>query len=132
MHGMTKSDMKTKILMILSVAYLSTQGVLFTFLPQEVNAHFGQSTAGVGLLISQTLGAALLAFALLNWMTRSNILGGIYGKPLMMANFLFFFASGMSYLKAADSPVVWVMAAISMAFGFSFGYVAFTHPFKTS
>ncbi|MEP2276852.1 MAG: hypothetical protein ABJH98_15455 [Reichenbachiella sp.] len=124
--------MKTKVLMIFSVVYLVVQGLILTFLPQEVHAYFNISVNGIGILISQTLGAALLAFALLNWMTRSNILGGIYGKPLMMANFLFFFASGMSYLKAADGYFIWVMAGLSMAFGFSFGYVAFTHPFKNS
>lgn len=118
--------------MVLSVVYLAVQGLLLTFLPQEVNYYFKITVEGVAVLISQTLGAALLAFALLNWMTRANILGGIYGKPLMMANFLFFFASGMSYLKAADSTIVWTLAGMSMAFGFSFGYVAFTHPFKTS
>lgn len=122
--------MNTKILMILSVVYLAIQGIALTFLPQEVNTYFAINSEGVAVLVSQTLGAALLAFALLNWMTRSNILGGIYGKPLMMANFLFFFASGMSYLKAADSPIIWTLASISMLFGFSFGYVAFTHPFK--
>lgn len=122
--------MNTKILMILSVVYLTTQGLLLTFLPQEVNSYFSINSEGVAVLISQTLGAALLAFALLNWMTRNNILSGIYGKPLTMANFLFFFASGMSYLKAADSPALWTLASISMAFGFCFGYIAFTHPFK--
>lgn len=122
--------MNTKILMILSVVYLAIQGIALTFLPQEVNTYFNINSEGMAVLISQTLGAALLAFALLNWMTRSNILGGIYGKPLMMANFLFFFASGMSYLKAADNSFTWSIAGISMLLGFSFGYVAFTHPFK--
>lgn len=123
--------MNTKALMIASVIYLAVQGILFTFLPQEINAYFGISPNDMSVLIAQTLGAALLALAMLNWMTRSNILGGIYGKPLMMANFLFFFASGMSYLKGADSELIWAMAGISMAFGLTFGYVAFTHPFKT-
>ncbi|MEP3389567.1 MAG: hypothetical protein ABJO02_15350 [Reichenbachiella sp.] len=122
--------MNTKILMVLSVVYLATQGIVLTFLPQEVNTYFNINSEVMAVLISQTLGAALLAFALLNWMTRSNILGGIYGKPLMMANFLFFFASGMSYLKAADNPFIWSFATISMLLGFSFGYVTFTHPFK--
>ncbi|WP_420580409.1 hypothetical protein [Reichenbachiella sp.] len=122
--------MNTKTLMTLTAIYLAVQGLLLTFLPQEVNAYFGLSAKGMSVLISQTLGAALLAFAMLNWMTRNNILGGIYGKPLMMANFLFFFASGMSYLKGANSELIWVLAGVSLFIGLSFGYVAFTHPFK--
>lgn len=122
--------MNTKILMILSVAYFATIGLLLTFIPQELNAYLNISAGPVSVLISQTLGAALLAFALLNWMTRGNILGGIYGKPLMMANFLFFFASAMTYLKSGESPLIWLLAGICTALGLSFGYIAFTHPFK--
>ncbi|WP_422361011.1 hypothetical protein [Reichenbachiella sp.] len=122
--------MNAKTLMILSVIYLATQGLFLTFLPQEVNAYFDINPEGMTVLISQTLGAALLAFSMLNWMTRNNILGGIYGKPLMMANFLFFFTSGMSYLKGANSELIWAMAGVSLVIGLTFGYVAFTHPFK--
>lgn len=124
--------MNTKLIMIISSAYLAVLGILFTFLPQEINAYFGIRSEGISVLIGQTLGAALLALAMLNWMTRSNLLGGIYGKPLTMANFLFFFVSGMSYLKAADGTIIWTLASLSMLLGLSFGYIAFTHPFKKS
>lgn len=116
--------------MLASVIYFATQGLLLTFLPQEINTYFNLESSGMSVLISQTLGAAFLAFALLNWMTRGNVLGGIYGKPLTMANFLFFFASAMTYLKSGDSPMVWALAGICTVLGLSFGYIAFTHPFK--
>jgi len=124
--------MTTKALMITSVVYFAAQGLLLTFIPQELNTNLNISSDETSILISQTLGASFLAFALLNWFTRNHILGGIYGKPLTMANFLFFFVSAMTYLKSGESPVVWVLAGICTVLGLSFGYIAFTHPFKNS
>ena len=36
----------------------------------------------------QLLGAALFAFAWLNWIGRGAIYGGIYGRPIVVANFI--------------------------------------------
>lgn len=35
----------------------------------------------------QILGTAYLGFAMLNWMNRFSVIGGIHGRPLLVANF---------------------------------------------
>lgn len=119
----------TKILMITSAAYFILSGLLLTFFPQEVYAWQNASADSFHLIIAQTLGASMLALAVLNWYSKNNILGGIYGKPLTLANFLFFFVSFMTYLKADGGALVWTLTAINGIFATTFGYITFTHPF---
>lgn len=115
--------------MISSALYFFVLGLLFTFLPHEINEVLRIDSVSKSVLISQTLGASLLAFGILNWMTRSNILGGIYGKPLMTANFVYFLVTTIAYLKSKEDGITWAMTAICGIFAVSFGYVTFTHPF---
>lgn len=122
--------MSTKVLMIGSAAYFAIVGVALTFLPQEINELLALPVTGVSVLMAQTLGAAFLAMAAVNWMTRTNILGGVYGKPLTLSNFLFFFVSAMAYLKSDDKVITWTLAGFSCLLAAWFGYLVFTHPFK--
>jgi len=122
--------MKTKLLMTASAGYYILLGTLLTFMPRELNELLGMSANVGDTLMSQTLGAAFLALGWINWMTKSNILGEIYGKPITLANFLFFFVTSMAYLKSGDNILLWTLTGICSGFTIWFGYVTFTHPFK--
>jgi hypothetical protein len=56
------------------------------FAPEETSALLGGSAAGGQIALLQVLGSALFGFALLNWSNRFSRLGGIFGKPLILAN----------------------------------------------
>ena len=80
----------------------------------------------------QLLGALYLGLAVLNWMSRGNLIGGIYGRPVSMANFFNFSVGALALAKGLVARQfmieVAVMATIYSMFGIWFGLVLFTHP----
>ena len=126
--------MKTRILMMLSAAFMAALGMAITFLPQELLVHVGARPEGVLVLLIQLLGALLVSFAMLNWMARGNLIGGIYSRPVAVANFFHFAIGAVALLKALPAQrialEVVAVAAIYSAFAIWFGIVLFTHPIK--
>ncbi|MCJ7591468.1 MAG: hypothetical protein MUO51_08955 [Woeseiaceae bacterium] len=124
--------MNTRYLMSLSAAFLAMLGVGITFLPQELIAYVGAPSDGTVVLLMQMLGALYLGFAMLNWMNREGHIGGIYRRPVSMANFLNFVIGGAALVKWVIAEQfafeVAAMALIYSVFGVWFGLVLFTHP----
>lgn len=118
--------------MSLSAAFLATLGAGITFLPQELLAHVGAQHDGTPVLLMQLLGALYLGFAALNWMNRGNRIGGIYSRPICVANFVNFVVGALALLKGAIAlPFAFdiaAMTAIYSLFGVWFGVVLFSHP----
>jgi len=56
------------------------------FAPGESAVALGASPAGGQVALLQVIGSALLGFAMLNWSSRFSRLGGVYGRPLVLAN----------------------------------------------
>ena len=124
--------MGTRLLMILSAAFLGVLGVLSTFLPQEILVRAGAQPEWIPVLLIQLLGALYLGIAILDWMARANLIGGIYGRPITLANFFNFSVGAAALLKGLVAhpfaPEVAVIAAIYTALGIWFGLVVFNHP----
>lgn len=59
-------------------------GVIWRFFPDALVGGASSSAASVPV---QLFGGTLMAFAVLNWIGRRAILGGIYGRPIVVANF---------------------------------------------
>lgn len=125
-------QLRTRTLMTLSAAVMAVLGIGITFLPQELLAHVGARSEGTPVLLMQIFGALYLGFAALNWMSRGSHLGGIYGRPIILANFVAFAVAAVALLKGAIAlqfPLeVTTAAAIYAVFGVWFGLVVFTHP----
>jgi len=125
-------QLNTRILMSLSAAFMAVAGVGLTFLPQELLAHVGVRSEGTPVLLIQILGALYLGFAMLNWMSRGSPMGGIYGRPVSMANFFAFAVGAMALLKGVAvqgfALELVAMASIYSVFGAWFALVLFTHP----
>jgi hypothetical protein len=66
---------------------LAAAGVMFLFAPQETGSALLPGAAGADKLI-QLLGAALLGFAMMNWTAKGAALGGIYGRAVVIGNFM--------------------------------------------
>jgi hypothetical protein len=118
--------------MSISAAFLALIGVAITFLPQELLTYASAQPTQALVLLIQVLGALFLGFATLNWMNRGAHVGGIYGRPVTMANFFHFAIGAVALLKGAlalDFPIDVTVVAIAYAvFGAWFGLVLFTHP----
>ena len=124
--------MNTKLLMGLSALFMAALGVLASFFPQEIAAHFGTPTGSHVVLIIQIGGALYLGFAVLNWTAKAVLIGGIYSRPVALGNFLHFAVVSITLLKALLSGLraneIIVGAIIYSCFGVWFGLVLFTHP----
>lgn len=75
-------------------------GTAALFLPAEVLAAMGAESTPLGELAVQLYGTAVWGLMALNWSARGSRIGGIYGRPIVMANLFHAFA-GASTLSHA-------------------------------
>lgn len=68
-----------------AVVYLLA-AVAMLFAPAEILQALGQPTSAFAVGLVQLLGSAIFGFAMLNWMSRYSAIGGIFGRPLVVAN----------------------------------------------
>ena len=125
--------MNTKPLMTLNAIILALIGISLIFLPKEILDYFELSTSDTLELLMQIIGSFYFAFAILNWMSKGSIIGGIYNRPTAMANLTHFVIAGLALIKGvlanpSLSYVIWSIAIIYSIFAILFGIVAFKHP----
>lgn len=119
--------------MTLSAVFLAIIGIGLTFLPNEITGLTGISPSKTLQLILQILGALYFSFAMLNWMAKGAIIGGIYNKPIATANLTHFMIGALALIKmllnAHDLPYgIWILAGIYSIFAVTFGRIYFRHP----
>jgi hypothetical protein len=126
--------MNTRLLMSSSALFMAVLGIVGSFLPQESLAHFGARPDPPLVLLVQIGGALYLGFAILNWMAKGVLIGGIYSRPVALGNFLHFAVVAIILLKAllgGFKPIEIIAgAAVYSLFGVWFGLVLFTHPIR--
>lgn len=123
--------MAPRALLTASATFLGLAGLGLTFLPQELLLHVRQPDAHILVVFVQTIGAAYLAFAILNWMSRGATIGGIYGRPLVVANVLHFTMVAILLVRwaaAGAPPGVLIFAALYAIFALWFGALMFGGP----
>lgn len=123
--------MYTKLLMVVSAAFLLLAGILTAFFPDRVLATHGTAPDNATLLLIQMMGALYLGFAMLNWMARGVLIGGIYARPIALGNFLHFGMVAILLWKAAVQFEVVQLAssaAVFSVFAIGFGIVLFRPP----
>ena len=125
--------MNTKTLMIISAIFLAVNGFGFTFFPNEIAGLLINDDNYIFILILQILGALYLGFSILNWMSKTNLIGGIYSKPLLIGNLLHFFTASMALIKLTSKvetnlQLIFSYTIIYSLFTLFFGYVFFTNP----
>lgn len=125
--------MNTKLLMTLSAMILALIGISLIFLPNEILDYLELSVSETLQLLMQIIGSLYFALAILNWMSKGSIIGGIYNRPIAMANLAHFVIAGLALIKGilanpSLSYVIWSIAIIYSIFAILFGIVAFKHP----
>ena len=124
--------MNTKSLMTLSAIILALIGISLIFLPNEILDYLELSVSETLQLLMQIIGSLYVALAILNWMSKGSLIGGIYGRPIAMANLTHFVIAGLALIKGilsnpSLSYVIWSIAIIYLIFAIFFGIVAFRH-----
>ena len=85
---MKGEKMKTKWLLSSSAVIMGLLGLAGTFLPEEISKILKLDSSPITLILLQIIGGLYLGFAMLNWFTRSALIGGIYNKPVVLGNLI--------------------------------------------
>lgn len=130
-------SMNTKIVMTASAIALGIAGIALTFIPDEILSYLRVEKTLAGMLFLQISGALLFGFAMLNWMLRTAIIGGIYNKPVALANFTHFAIGALALVKgvaaAKEVPLVfWGLTLVYSLFAIAFGLKNFRNPSRVN
>ncbi len=122
----------SKIVLGSSAIILAASGLALTFFPDELAENINlPDEASVKLLI-QTIGAMYFGFAMLNWMSRRSLIGGIYNRPIAIANMTHFMMVGIALTKLMLSKALpqsfWLVTLIYVVYALIFGWLLFTTP----
>jgi hypothetical protein len=128
---MTQST--TKLMMTLSAIFLAAMGLSLTFLPNEIAGLTGITPDKTFNATLQILGALYFSFAMLNWMAKGTLIGGIYGKPVSVANMTHFIIGALTLIKLLLNNhelhyAIWILAGIYVVFGVLFGIIFSKNP----
>jgi hypothetical protein len=122
----------TRSLMGVSALALGLLGLLGSFVPDQALGWLNAPASPALMLLVQVLGALYLGFAILNWMARGNLIGGIYSRPVAMGNLLHFVSGGLAMIKllthAPELQTLWPLALVYAIFAACFAVVLFRHP----
>lgn len=112
-----------------SALFMGALAVALSFFPGEVMKVFNIPPDATATLFLQLTGALYFGIAMLNWMAKTVLIGGIYARPLGLGNFAHFFIGAMALLKFAfkstDSLHIWAVCVAYCFFAAWFGWVTF-------
>lgn len=121
-------DNRQNPLLVSSAVLYFLAGAAALFAPQELLSFGGAVPDALAVSLLQAVGAAFLGFGMLNWLSRYSLVGGIYGRPVMAANFAHAFAAAALLVKAVPggngSPLAWaalgIYGVLAVLFGIRF------------
>lgn len=104
--------MQPRRLLTLSALILFILGASALFAADELAKLLASPPTPLAEGVVQLAAAGLLAVAINNWMSRGTRIGGIYARPLGMANLTLHLIAGISLGRAAASEGAppWLMA----------------------
>ncbi len=125
--------MNTKWIMIATSLLLGVSGIVLTFAPDLITGSLGVNPSQASILLGQILGALYFGFAMLNWMTKESLIGGIYNRPVAVANLTHFMIAGLALVKASISnpqlPLLLILVSgVYTVLAILFGIILFRHP----
>ena len=118
-----------------SAGFLAIGGLAFLFAADDILPRLVPAFPPSGAWLGQLLAAAWLAIATLNWLSRSLLLGGIYGRPVVLTNAMLYFVGAMVLVKiarrAGESATVWILFLPVAVFAAMYAWLLFRGPFET-
>ena len=119
--------------MAASALVLGIAGAAGLFLPQEIIAAIGAPATGIFPALIQLYAALLLGFAMINWMAKGSLIGGIYNRPVLVGNTAHFTIGAITLVKLVvrdSTPPMIVATTIYVIFAIGFGMLMFGSPVK--
>lgn len=115
--------------MAASAVAMGAAGIAGSFLPQELLTALHVPAGAVPTLMVQLHGAVLLAFAMVNWMAKDSLIGGIYNRPVAVGNLMHFAVGAITLAKFAAGGhadrVTLAAAAVWVLFAAAFSVIVF-------
>jgi hypothetical protein len=129
--------MNTKLVMTFTALVLGVTGIFLTFAPDLALSLLLIDIAPITMLLAQVLGGLYFSYAMLNWMTKESLIGGIYNRPVAVANLTHFIVAGLVLVKGLlahpELPkALWIAGGIYAVLGILFTIILFRHPVKSS
>lgn len=125
--------MNTKTVMTSCAAILMIAGIALSFLPQEAASAF---FPGTDPLLLQIVGALYFASGMTNWTARESLIGGIYGRPVLIGNLTHFVIGALTFVKYISSggsaPLLLAAAVVYTSFAMQFSVLFFRQPKQVS
>lgn len=127
------SAMTRKTIVTVSSVTLGISGLILSLAPDFLWESQNVKVTPIILVFTQILGALYLSFAILNWSARDNLLGGIYNRSIILANFTHYLVGFISFLEVQilNYNVIYkicLLALIYCTFSISFGIMLITNP----
>lgn len=124
---------KPNLLLTVSAAVYLLAAIALLFAADELLPLAAGTASQLDVALLQLIGAALFGFAMLNWLSRYSMLGGIYGRPLVVANLAHTATAALmlGHLVLRQQPVSPWLAAATLAYaalGVAFGARLFLPP----
>ena len=120
--------------MTLSAIIMGSIGISASFIPREMLVYIDLPTNQPMPILIQVMGAMYLAFSMINWFAKNNLIGGIYSKPIAIGNFTHFLIASLALAKGINTEtgpsVLWAITIIYIIFALLFGYIVFGNPIK--
>ena len=123
--------MNTKLIMTAASLTLGAAGIALSFFPQEITVLLDAHTTTTLTVILQLLGALYFGFAMLNWMAKDSLLGGIYGRPIVVGNMAHFVVGALALLKVVSQnqqTIIWMTTIVYAIFAVLFSLVMYKSP----
>lgn len=125
--------MNTKLIMSIVAIVIGAVGIFLSFAPDILLGYLHMDLNATNLLMIQIIGALYVGFAMLNWMAKGMMIGGIYSRPLVVANFAHFLIGGLALIKGLMSnptlPIfLWVVVGVYVIFAVVFARFMFRNP----
>ena len=118
--------MSSKVVLVTSAVVLLAAGLVLNFAPDNFAPCLGACPSPAITMILQILAAALLGMGFLNWLSRANMVGGIYGRPLALGNLLLFAISALALGRGAHGLMLLkVLAAVATVLALAFAWRLF-------
>jgi len=127
--------MNTNLIMAICAISMALVGISASFAPGEILVLLSIPALYSATLLIQIMGAMYFAFAMINWLAKDNLIGGIYGKPIALGNFAHFSISFLALIKTYDlfshSLIFWLITVTYFIFSVILGYITFVSPVKS-
>lgn len=122
------------LIMYSSAIFMGIVGILLTFIPNEIfELASGITPSPFQILILQLGGALYFGMAMINWYSKNQIIGGLFGRAVGIGNYTHFLIASLGLLKSGllkENYYLMAFTMIYVIFALGFTWMFFTTPKK--